>query len=94
MLHKTWVFYKLFFSRPQFVLWAQAHGIMMSPSSHNKHHQGSHDTNFCIGSGLMNPIITYMYGSVSNKWCWLFLFLFAALADVPILNYAMVQTGF
>lgn len=72
--------------RPALVIFLQNNGFMISAVEHNKHHQ-DHDSNFCIGSGLMNPVITFMYKNISNKWIWLAALVFTSVMDVPIFNY-------
>lgn len=63
--------------------------LMVSASSHLKHHH-NHSTNYCIGSGLCNPIITFIHDQVtSNKWIWLGAFLVSSVADVFVLNLCL-----
>lgn len=73
--------------RPQWVIYLQDAGLMISPKEHGLHHQ-SYDGSFCIGSGLCNPALTWLLDNfTSNKWFWLAFFFVSIVADVPILNF-------
>ena len=79
--------------RPQWVLTLQQWGIMVSSEEHSRHHK-NYDDNFCIGSGLCNPLISAARRVTTDKWVWLAAFLFFLVADVPLANYvATVQLG-
>lgn len=81
-------------NRPEWVTFLQNSGLMISPKQHMIHH-ASYNDNFCIGSGLCNGLISWLKKNVtSNKWCWLGLFLVTLIADVPLANYLLCNTGF
>lgn len=44
-------------SRPRAATWLQAHGLILTPEHHDRHHQEPHDSHFCITTGWMNPWI-------------------------------------
>ena len=77
--------------RPTSISWLQNAGFMISPKEHAVHHR-TYDSNFCIGSGLCNPLITWMLANLtSNKWAWLSLFIISMVCDVPIFNYLLTS---
>jgi palmitoyl-[glycerolipid] 3-(E)-desaturase len=76
--------------RPFWVKFLQDNGVMISPVDHNVHHQ-TYDKNFCIGSGLCNPVITALQHITENKWVWLVAFLLCSSMDVPVFNYLLTS---
>ena len=77
--------------RPWIVMKFQDCGIMISADDHGGHHR-TYDDNFCIGSGICNPLITWLLKSVTkNQWVWLTAFLLGAAFDVPVYNYILVH---
>jgi ubiquitin-conjugating enzyme E2 variant len=42
---------------PRVVRFAQRAGLTLSPERHARHHDGPHDTAYCITTGWMNPIL-------------------------------------
>lgn len=76
--------------KPKWVVVLQDMGLMISTKEHNGHHK-TYDDNFCIGSGMCNPLIAGFRKVTTNKWIWLALFIFTLIADVPLVNYALVQ---
>mmetsp|Transcript_16769 Transcript_16769/g.21767 ORF Transcript_16769/g.21767 Transcript_16769/m.21767 type:complete len:278 (+) Transcript_16769:82-915(+) len=77
--------------RPKWVHTFQSFGLMISPADHGIHHQ-TYDDNFCIGSGLCNPLITWLLKNVTtNKWFWLISFLLGASLDVPVFNHILTK---
>ena len=80
--------------KPQWVVTLQNWGVMVSTQEHNRHHK-NYDDNFCIGSGICNPLISYLRSVTANKWVWLGLFVFFLIADVPLANHlATTHLGF
>ena len=81
--------------RPASISWLQNAGFMISPKEHAVHHR-TYDSNFCIGSGVCNPLITWMLANLtSNKWAWLALFIITLVCDVPVFNHILtVYCGF
>lgn len=75
---------------PKWILALQNAGVMISTKEHNGHHK-TYDDNFCIGSGMCNPIIAGLRRITSNKWLWLSLFIFTLIADVPLANYVLTS---
>jgi hypothetical protein len=90
------------YRRPNWITSLQNMGIMVSPKEHWGHHKEYND-NFCIGSGLWNPVLTpflkltnkihVMLGSNEDisSYCWLVGFLAMALFDIPVTNYIFVE---
>jgi hypothetical protein len=77
--------------RPDWVVAQQKRGLMISPKEHNGHHK-TYDDNFCIGTGLCNPIISWSLKNLtSNKWVWLFVFVTTLILDVPFMNYVLTE---
>jgi palmitoyl-[glycerolipid] 3-(E)-desaturase len=75
--------------RPAWVETLQNSGIMVSPLEHGVHHK-TYDDNFCIGSGICNPLITWCTKNLpANKYFWLVSFLLCAVADVPFFDYIL-----
>jgi hypothetical protein len=77
--------------RPGWVISLQDAGVMVSSQEHGVHHQ-TYDDNFCIGSGVCNPLITWCTRNLTaNKYFWLISFLLCASCDVAILNYVLCK---
>ena len=75
--------------RPALVNVLQDWGLMISSKEHLKHHH-NYDCNFCIGSGMCNPILRFVLENVtSNKYVLLVFFLISLLLDVPALLWAL-----
>lgn len=75
--------------RPDWVTQLQNMGIMISAKEHNVHHK-TYDDNFCVGSGICNPLIRFGRKYLTtNQWAWLGLFLVTLIADVPVFNYLL-----
>ena len=75
--------------RPSWVNFLQRNSFMISAKEHNVHHH-HHDRNFCIGSGICNPLINFLRTHVtSNKWLWFGLFWITVVADVPVIKYLL-----
>lgn len=63
-------------------------GFMVSPLEHGVHHK-TYDDNFCIGSGVCNPAVTWCIKNLpTNKHFWLVAFLVCAVFDVAIFEHA------
>jgi len=78
--------------QPNWVKSFQKLGLMISTKEHMMHHK-SYDSNFCIGSGVCNPLLTWLLNNISsNKWICLGFFLFSSVFDVPIFNYVLKST--
>ena len=76
--------------KPTWVVALQDAGLMISTKEHGGHHK-TYDDNFCIGSGVCNPIIASLRKLTTNKWIWLALFIFTLIADVPLANHVLVK---
>ena len=76
--------------RPAWVDWAQRHGLMISARAHLAHHKEFSD-HFCIGSGLSNSTVSYVFSFYSNKWFWLVVFVLTLIVDVPVFNYVLCR---
>jgi ubiquitin-conjugating enzyme E2 variant len=66
--------------RPEWVIALQDAGVMLSAKEHLIHHT-KYDGNFCIGSGVFNPLLSTLrpYG---DKYTWLVVFLLCGVFDV------------
>jgi len=42
---------------PLFFRMLQQTGLILTPARHRLHHQGAHDSNYCISMGVMNPLL-------------------------------------
>jgi ubiquitin-conjugating enzyme E2 variant len=42
---------------PAIVRWLHRHGLVLSPSAHDRHHTAPFETDYCITSGWMNPVL-------------------------------------
>ena len=42
---------------PAFVGWLHRHGLVLSPEAHDRHHTAPFETDYCITSGWMNPML-------------------------------------
>jgi len=42
---------------PRWVRFLQRRGILLSPELHSLHHEGSHDTHYCITSGVVDRVL-------------------------------------
>lgn len=42
---------------PACVRWLQRAGVVLAPKHHAVHHRAPHDTQYCITSGVMNPLL-------------------------------------
>lgn len=73
-------------NRPEWVLFLQKNHLMISPREHMIHHSNYND-NFCIGSGVCNPLISTMKSYSSNRWLWLGIFAVCFFSDIPVANY-------
>jgi len=72
--------------RSALVCLLQDSSLMISSKDHLKHHH-DHSTNYCIGSGICNPVVSYLHDHVtSNRWIWLGTFLLSSIGDVFVLN--------
>ena len=79
--------------RPTWVRSLQEAHLMISPKEHAVHHK-TYDCNFCIGSGICNPLIAWLLNNVtSNQWVWLVLFIVTLVGDVPIVNHLLTSYG-
>ncbi len=79
--------------RPVWVTQLQQWGIMISPIAHGKHHR-HYDSNFCIGSGVCNPVLTWLMTNItSNGWVWLMVFSVSVVLDVPLFLYGLKTLG-
>jgi hypothetical protein len=77
--------------RPAWVEVLQNNGVMVSPLEHGVHHK-TYDDNFCIGSGICNPLITWCTKNMpANKYFWLISFLLCASLDVLAINYVLCR---
>ena len=76
--------------RPELVKFLQNFGLMISSHEHHKHHR-NHDTNFCIGSGMMNPLVTFLHDLLPNKWVWLTTLILISVIDVPLCNMMLLR---
>lgn len=77
--------------RPAWVSALQRAGVMVSPQEHGRHHQ-TYDDNFCIGSGVCNPLVSWCTRTLpANKYFWLASFLLCAGLDVVVLNHVLVR---
>jgi len=75
---------------PTWIRTLQRWGVMLSAKEHQAHHK-SYDSNFCIGSGIANPLVAYLRTVTTNKWIWVGIFVFMLTADVPIANHISVN---
>jgi ubiquitin-conjugating enzyme E2 variant len=39
------------------VAWLQRHNLVLSPAAHDRHHTAPYETDYCITSGWMNPLL-------------------------------------
>lgn len=79
--------------RPHWVIFLQDKGLMISSKDHMKHHQ-TYDDNFCIGSGICNPFLSWLLKKLpSNKYFWLILFGVSLFADIPFFYYLLTVFG-
>lgn len=77
--------------RPEWVDFLQSWGVMVSPQEHGVHHK-TYDDNFCIGSGVCNPLITWCTRNLpQNKFFWLTIFLVCTVFDVSTFEYILVK---
>ena len=77
--------------RPQWVKHLQRMNLMISPKNHLLHHT-NYDSNFCIGSGICNPVIKFLQTNLGeNKWMWLTAFVITLLMDIPVMNYLLCK---
>ena len=75
--------------RPHWVIALQDAGLMLSSREHMIHHH-KYDDNFCIGSGIFNPLLKFLIANASsNKWAWLAIFLSMGVFDVYVLNRSL-----
>jgi len=73
--------------RPDWVVALQNAGLMISTKEHMQHHK-TYDDNYCIGTGICNPIIRFLLNNVTkNKWAWLTVFCVSLICDVPVANW-------
>ena len=77
-------------NRPQWVLFLQSHGILISAKEHLIHHTNYND-NFCIGSGVCNPLISFIKSYIENRWVWIGLLVFCLFFDIPITKYLLTK---
>ena len=77
--------------RPGWVTSLQEMGVMLHPRDHATHH-AKYDDNFCIGSGLFNPLLRTLL-PLGNKWTWLAVFLALIVFDVSVINL-ILRTAF
>jgi len=77
--------------RPAYVQMLQDYGVMISAAEHGVHHK-TYDGNFCIGSGLFNPMLTWIIKqNIINQWGFIVIFLSMLVFDVPVTNYLCTQ---
>jgi palmitoyl-[glycerolipid] 3-(E)-desaturase len=77
--------------RPFLVQKLQDWGIMISAAEHGVHHK-TYDGNFCIGSGIFNPLLTWVIDlNFINQWGYILIFLSMLVFDVPLANFLLTQ---
>jgi len=62
-------------SRPWGVTALQDWGVLVSPSQHLRHHKAPYAVQFCIMSGIMNPVLNVavgMFPPTRKEWVWIF----------------------
>jgi len=91
-----------YYRRPEWINSLQKMGLMVSPKEHWGHHK-NYDDNYCIGSGIWNPVLTpflkltnkihIALGSTENasSYCWLVGFLCMAVLDVPLITHVFTD---
>ena len=71
-------------NRPSWVRVCQDYGITIAPKEHMIHHNNYND-NFCIGSGICNPLISFIKRHViDQQWVWIFILGSCFFFDVPV----------
>jgi palmitoyl-[glycerolipid] 3-(E)-desaturase len=73
------------------VQFLQGVGIMIPAKEHGIHHQ-TYDSNFCIGSGIWNPFLSWVLKlNIFHDYVFLVAFLSMLLFDVPVMNYVLTK---
>ena len=42
---------------PRWLQWLQRHHVILRPENHRLHHTAPYDSNYCITSGVLNPVL-------------------------------------
>lgn len=66
------------------VLWLQKSGIFQSKKTHRWHHKAPYDTNFCIMSDFVNPVLNKLQFWKGVEWLILKLFKIEVLRGSPL----------
>ena len=72
----------------KFVRWMQKSGLFQSKKSHRWHHKAPYETNFCIMSDFVNPIVNRIDFWKGLEWFMLKVF------KINILRASSIRSGF
>ncbi len=71
----------------KFICWLQKIGLLQTRKTHGWHHKAPYDTNFCVMTEFLNPILNKINFWMKLEWCILKIF------RIPVLRGSEIRKG-
>ena len=70
----------------RFVMWLQKIGLLQTRKTHGWHHKAPYDTNFCVMTEYLNPVLNFIHFWQAVEWA-------IAKCGIPVLRGSEIRGG-